>query len=416
MHYCIDFGHCLSGADTGASGNGYREENCTREIGLKLAQKLKSLGNEVTMISFDYAPSLNWSLSERQRTINSCGCDLAVSIHLNAGGGRGVEIWVDGYSNSIAEKILPQLSALGYVNRGLKTGELAVVNYVNPKAMLVECGFIDSSEDMNRYNPDNIAEAICRGLTGASTTNIGDDEVKIGLDDPNNITITNSDVLNVRGWVLGEWNTVEIWIDGNNFGGVELGKPRPDVYDAYPQYGDRNAGFTKTIKFNGIDNGKHECRLKVCDKVGKFHEIAKSFTIDKELRIALDAPNKTVNTQIKGWALSGKGIKSIKCYVDGGYIGDFKINKTREDVAKVYDYYYNGVQCGFEYDFNGKLYTKGEHVFKLRVESNDGEVKEIGSVFLGEKVGEEIHDCESIQRENAELKKKLEEINKISEV
>lgn len=241
-------------------------------------------------------------------------------------------------------------------------------------------------------------------------------KVIIGLDDPNNITIENSDVLNVRGWVLGEWNTVEIWIDGNNFGGVELNKSRPDVFDAYPQYGNKNAGFVKTIKFNGIDNGKHECRLKVCDKNGQFHEIAKSFTIKKELRIALDLPNEKQGNKFKGWALSGKGIKSIECFVDDGFIGNFKINKQRSDVAEVYNYYYNGVNCGFEYDFDNLRYPAGKHVFKLKVTSNDGEVREIGNTFLGGNTSSEQHNCEEIIKENRELKEKLKKINEISEV
>lgn len=418
MHFCVDFGHCLRGADTGASGNGKREENCTREIGNSLVNYLRSGGHKVTVISIDSANSVQESLRRRQEIINSSGCDLAISIHLNAGGGRGVEIWVDGYSNSIADKTLSRLASLGYYNRGLKTGELAVVNYVNPKAMLVECGFIDSAEDMNRYNANNIARAIFEGVTGQSTTVSND--VKIGLDEPRNAILTDTDTLNVRGWVLGKWNTVEIFVDGNNFGGVELNQNREDVYNAYPSYGNHNAGFKKTIKFSGIDNGVHECRLKVCDSLGKFHEIAQKFTVKKELRIALDEPNKNSNSKIKGWALSGKGIKSIECFVNDEKIGDYKINATREDVAKAYPYYYNGANCGFEYSFDSSKYSAGEHNFKLKVTSNDGEVREIGVTFKGTKVAteenKECEKCEKLENENKKLNDKLNEIKKIVEV
>ena len=42
-------------------------------------------------------------------------------------------------------------------------------------AMLIECCFIDSNEDMNRYNAEDIANAIVKGLVGetsAATSNV----------------------------------------------------------------------------------------------------------------------------------------------------------------------------------------------------------------------------------------------------
>ena len=36
MKIVLDYGHCLSGPDTGASGNGYREEVCTEKLEKKL--------------------------------------------------------------------------------------------------------------------------------------------------------------------------------------------------------------------------------------------------------------------------------------------------------------------------------------------------------------------------------------------
>lgn len=171
MKICIDYGHCLTGADTGAYGNNRREQDCTREIGRKLTSKLRTLGHVVTETNVDTASSESDSLIRRKSIINNSGCDLSISIHLNAGGGTGAEIFVDGYSNSIAQSILNRIVALGYPNRGIKDGnKFAVVGGVNPKAMLIECCFIDSANDMNRYNAESFANAIAKGIDSNHNT------------------------------------------------------------------------------------------------------------------------------------------------------------------------------------------------------------------------------------------------------
>ena len=173
MKIVIDYGHCLSGYDIGASGNGYREENCTREIGKKVKLKLEQLGHTVYAVAPDYANSLRESLNTRVNSANSKGAAISVSIHLNAGGGRGVEIFTKGgQAFAEANSILKNMVALGYVNRGIKNGsDLALVGGIWTKSMLVECGFIDSASDMLIYNPEKIADAIVKGLVGQTISN-----------------------------------------------------------------------------------------------------------------------------------------------------------------------------------------------------------------------------------------------------
>lgn len=166
MKIVLDYGHCLSGADTGASGNGYREEICTREIGKKVKAKLEALGHTVVVVSPDYASSVSESLNIRVSRANSANADISVSIHLNAGGGRGTEIYT---KNAVplteAVNILKEMNSIGYLNRGVKNGsDFALVGSVKTKSMLIECCFIDSS-DMNMYDPEKIANAIVKGLT-----------------------------------------------------------------------------------------------------------------------------------------------------------------------------------------------------------------------------------------------------------
>lgn len=167
MKIALDYGHCLTGSDTGAQGNGYREEKCTRDIGKKVKEKLEKLGHQVIVVSPDFANSVSESLSIRVNAINVQKPGISVSIHLNAGGGTGSEIFTKGATTlKEASDILKEFEKIGYRNRGIKDGNVfALVGSVNnSKAMLVECCFIDSANDMKIYNIEKISDAIVKGI------------------------------------------------------------------------------------------------------------------------------------------------------------------------------------------------------------------------------------------------------------
>lgn len=176
MKINLDMGHTLSGADTGAVGCGRKEQDCTREIGYKVKAKLEALGHSVCICSVDNANSVNESLCARVNKANTNGGDLYVSIHLNAGGGHGTEVYTyQGRELSAARNVLNNICSLGYRNRGIKNANLYVINHTKMPAMLIECCFIDSNDDMARYNAEDIANAIVKGLVGQtsnSTANI----------------------------------------------------------------------------------------------------------------------------------------------------------------------------------------------------------------------------------------------------
>lgn len=170
MRINLDMGHTLSGADTGAVGCGRKEQDCTREIGYKVKAKLEALGHSVCVCSVDNANSVNESLCARVNKANANGGDLYVSIHLNAGGGHGTEVYTyQGKELSEARNVLNNICSLGYRNRGIKAANLYVINHTKMPAMLIECCFIDSNDDMERYNAEDIANAIVKGLVGETS-------------------------------------------------------------------------------------------------------------------------------------------------------------------------------------------------------------------------------------------------------
>ena len=169
MKIAVDMGHCPK--STGASG--YLDELTEdRRIGKALIAELKARGHSV----LDVTPADNAaeSLSGRARRANEWGADFFASIHLNAGGGTGCEVFTT--SNSGAKDEAKRTSAavaevLGIKNRGHKTANFTVLVKTTMPAMLVETCFVDTKKDYSAYiacTPEKIAAAIAYGIVGGS--------------------------------------------------------------------------------------------------------------------------------------------------------------------------------------------------------------------------------------------------------
>ncbi|WP_454055641.1 N-acetylmuramoyl-L-alanine amidase [Clostridium sp. Marseille-Q7071] len=197
MRIGIDYGHTLKGYDTGAMGNGLKEQDITREVGKIVTFKLRALGHTVIECAIDSANSVNESLSYRVNKVNSNNVDLFISIHVNAGGGQGTEIYT--YNKDIfteAQETLKTITALGFNNRGIKDGSnLYVIRNTKAKAMLIELFFIDSAdvELYKKVGSERLANAIVEGITGKPMPN----NDWYSLDGKTGI-VTAKDGLNVR--------------------------------------------------------------------------------------------------------------------------------------------------------------------------------------------------------------------------
>ncbi|MBB6623840.1 N-acetylmuramoyl-L-alanine amidase [Clostridium gasigenes] len=168
--FTVDFGHCLSGGDTGAGGNGYREESLTRLIGNLVIIGLRNYGHTVHAIQLDYANSVAESLNYRVNRILAINPTQSISIHINAGGGTGVEVWGDNLCKDMCNRICSNISnQFDMDNRGFKNGceDLALVGLYGSSsipALLVECFFIDSLADCNKLNIQKYADCIVAGI------------------------------------------------------------------------------------------------------------------------------------------------------------------------------------------------------------------------------------------------------------
>ena len=180
----LDAGHCTSGADTGAQGNGYKEQDLTRQVVTYLSEYLENEGHITKYCHCHSASSVNESLRYRVNKANSLGVDYFVSIHLNAGGGVGTETYIcarGGEAERVAKRVNSKLVQYGYRDRGVKVGNLYVIKNTNAPAILVECCFIDSASDMTKFNAKSIAKAIAEGLLNKAIGEVNKPESK-----PNN--------------------------------------------------------------------------------------------------------------------------------------------------------------------------------------------------------------------------------------
>ena len=165
----IDAGH--GGVQPGACALGYKEKDLTLQIATLLGAELTRCGFTVAQTR---TTDVDIPLDTRGPLANKWGADYFVSVHLNAGGGRGAETWCSiagGKSKALAECVQAELVGLGYVDRGVKTRKgddgrdyLAVIRQTNMPAVLAEVGFIDSTEDMARFDASKAAQAIARGI------------------------------------------------------------------------------------------------------------------------------------------------------------------------------------------------------------------------------------------------------------
>ena len=168
MKFGIDSGHNCP-PDTGARGIKF-EDNLTLDVGNRVIAKLRALGNEVVVCKPSSASTVRESLSKRCSTANSSKVDIYVSIHFNSFNGQanGTEVFATSDTGAkIAKPVLDEIVKLGFFNRGVKSGShLFVLKNTDMPAILVEGCFVDSQKDMNLFNPEAMANAIVKGLTG----------------------------------------------------------------------------------------------------------------------------------------------------------------------------------------------------------------------------------------------------------
>lgn len=169
-------GHTLSGTGTGAAKI-IKETDRNRAIG-KLAKKylLEYEGVEIVDCTIDRSEN---DMKDAVAKANNANCDLFVSNHVNAGGGKGFETFYSRKSTASniekAKIIHAELCATKscLANRrccddySYKGYDLYVLINTKMDAILCEIGFVDNQSCVNAVNNDEVAKAYAAGIAKA---------------------------------------------------------------------------------------------------------------------------------------------------------------------------------------------------------------------------------------------------------
>ena len=175
----IDQGHNPTNPNAGAEGNGYREQDITYNIGVRLAALLNANPNFEARLSRNspteqLGTSNATSLAARTNAANSWGADYFISLHTNAStitSASGCEGYVYSTSSSaypFSESICRYLA----LQTGLENGgvfarpSLYVLRRTQMPATLIEMGFITNSRDADLManSPDLFSRGIYNGI------------------------------------------------------------------------------------------------------------------------------------------------------------------------------------------------------------------------------------------------------------
>ena len=147
----IGVGH--GGADSGAYFNGRKESELNLKIALYCRDELKRHGVSVCL---SRTKDENDPVQAEIRECNSFSPCLAVDIHLNSGGGDGIEVfhtYLLGKGKKLAENIVKEVENIGQNSRGTKIRKnssgrdyYAFIRQTKAPAVIVECAFIDTKD------------------------------------------------------------------------------------------------------------------------------------------------------------------------------------------------------------------------------------------------------------------------------
>lgn len=168
----IGIGH--GGSDPGAVANGLKESNLALDIGVRLNKLLKAAG-VFTLIS--RTADVDDDLTDKIARCNVFAPDLALDIHINAGGGEGWEAFVysgGGTSKLLAQNIEQEVKKIT-ISRGLKTklnssgsDYFGFIRQVKAPSVILEAAFIDNLKDVERIKTgegrQKFAEAYAAGI------------------------------------------------------------------------------------------------------------------------------------------------------------------------------------------------------------------------------------------------------------
>ncbi|ADL53772.1 S8 family peptidase [Clostridium cellulovorans] len=208
-----------------------------------------------------------------------------------------------------------------------------------------------------------------------------DQTLKYSIDNPSQKKVITGDTLDISGWALSKYgiNKVEALVDNRGIE-IDYNLNRPDVFGAFPAYGNKQSGFAGNLDISDLPYGNHELTLMFTDERGivSFSDTVKFTTINTlkysvdTVRPGMDATGNTLS--LSGWALSKAWIAKIEAVIDGGKTQALNYGLARTDVYNAFRDY-NNSKSGFSGNMDIKEYAYGPHTLQLKVTYISGRVE-----------------------------------------
>ena len=168
MRIGLNAGHTLSGPGSGTAGV-IVESIETRKVCSRLTEMFQASGVEVVPCTVDKASTQSAYLQKAVEMANRTDLDWFISIHFNNDAkkaGHGVEVYTyKGRQYPDAVEVCEHIAALGFTNRGVKSGSgLYVIRKTKAKSMLIEICFVNDP-DASAYQQK--FEQICAAIAYA---------------------------------------------------------------------------------------------------------------------------------------------------------------------------------------------------------------------------------------------------------
>lgn len=220
MRIFIDAGHNYSGADTGATGNGLREQDITFYVSKLLSTYLRETGHTVmcsrNALTDNLTTTLTGSIVARYSRANDFKADLFISLHCDSSAvksAKGAHICVyakNGTPYNLAQKIVPYLLNIGLNGRNekiVRRTDLGVLKHTNMPAILIEMGFITNPDNATLMrSPETLAKAIYEGICDFTGVRKPVSKEYMSVTDAIALMSDKGIISDAEKWYNGTWN------------------------------------------------------------------------------------------------------------------------------------------------------------------------------------------------------------------
>ena len=227
-----------------------------------------------------------------------------------------------------------------------------------------------------------------RYISGTRTFTVQQATIAANIDLPQaNATYVGTQ--NFRGWALDDAfpiSSVNLSIDGANFGPATYGASRPDVCNSPGKPGCPNVGWTGTVDLKRIAAGSHTLTATATTSDGRVAARTQSFVSQlPTTNVAIDFPaaQQTYSGQqtFGGWAYSNyTNVSSVSLTLDGFKLGTASYGGSRGDVCSAGQ----DPGCpniGWSFPINTGTLTNQAHTLGVNVVTADGVLTTKNVVF-----------------------------------